>query len=228
MQTSDSKQAVGVMIIDDHKVVRSGLRMLIDGNARMKVVAEAGSREEAIAVATREQPDVILLDLVLGQENGTDLIPELLKAAEEVRILILTGLHDPREHRRAVQLGAMGVVIKETSSDLLLKAIQKIHEGEFWLDRFTTASLLTDMRQANKPKKQETADDRKGKLTVREREVITLVGEGLRNKQIADRLCISESTVRHHLTSIFEKLGVADRLELLIFAYQNGMAKVPA
>jgi DNA-binding NarL/FixJ family response regulator len=216
------------MIIDDHKVVRSGLRMLIDGHPRMKVVGEAGNREEALEVVTREQPDVILLDLVLGQETGTDLIQELLKTAEEARILILTGLHDPQEHRRAVQLGAMGVVIKETSSDLLLKAIQKIREGEFWLDRFTTASLLTDMRQANKPKKQETPDDKKEKLTVREREVITLVGEGLRNKQIADRLCISESTVRHHLTSIFEKLGVTDRLELLIFAYQNGMAKVPA
>ena len=222
------KPTIHVMMVDDHTVVRSGLRMLIDSHPRMKVVGEAGKGSDAIVVATRERPDVILLDLVLGEESGTELIAGLLAASEGSRILIMTALHDEEEHRRAVRLGAMGVLIKETSMELMIKAIEKVFEGEFWLDRYMTASLLSEIRRPGKRKKQDTPEDKAARLTAREREVVSLVGEGLKNKQIAERLAISQSTVRHHLTSIFDKLEVCDRLELLVFAYQNGMVTVHA
>jgi two-component system, NarL family, nitrate/nitrite response regulator NarL len=223
-----SKPTIHVMMVDDHKVVRSGLRMLIESHPRMKVVGEAGKGSDALAVAAQEHPEVILLDLVLGKEAGADLIPGLLAASEESRILIFTALHDEEEHRRAVRLGAMGVLNKEASTELMIKAIEKVYEGEFWLDRFMTASLLSEMRRPAEPKKQETTEDKTARLTARERDVISLVGKGLKNKQIAERLSISESTVRHHLTSVFNKLEVGDRLELLVFAYQNGMVAIPA
>src|SRR5881396_1752702 len=229
MTHSDTpKPTIHVLMVDDHKVVRSGLRMLFESHPRMKVVGEAGKGSDALAAASREHPDVILLDLVLGKETGTDLIPGLLAASEESRILVLTALHDEEEHRRAVRLGAMGVLNKEASTELMIKAIEKVSEGEFWLDRFMTASLLSELRHSGKPKKEEAFVDKTERLTPREREVVSLVGEGLKNKQIAQRLMISESTVRHHLTSIFDKLEVSDRLELLVFAYQNGLVVMPS
>ena len=163
----------------------------------------------------------------MGKENAVDFVPELLSAAEGARIIVLTGTHDPDEHRRAIRLGAMGVVLKEMSTQLLLKAIDRVHAGEVWLDRFLTSSLIVELRKDRKPKNGESVEEAIAKLTERELEVISLLGEGLRNKQIADRLFISEVTVRHHLTSVFEKLKVSDRLELLIFAYQKGLVKVP-
>jgi DNA-binding NarL/FixJ family response regulator len=222
-----AKKPIRVLLVDDHTVVRTGLRMLIESQPTMEVVGEAGNKADALAITAREQPDIILLDLFLGQENAIDFLPELLTMAEQARVIVLTGLRNPAEHQRAVRLGAMGVALKETTPQLLLRAIERVHAGEVWLDRSMTSSLIVELRRAHKPTKAQQQEDAIGKLTSRELEVIALVGEGLRNKQIADRLCISEITVRHHLTSIFEKVKVLDRLELLIFAYQKGLVKVP-
>ena len=223
-----NKDPIHVLIADDHVVVRAGLRMLIESQPTMRIVGEAGTKAEVLALAGREQPDIILLDLHLGQENALDFLPELLAKAEEARVIILTGFRNPEDHQRAVQLGAMGVVLKETTPQLLLKSIERVHAGEVWLDRFLTSKLIVTFRDNHKPTKAQEEEKCVEKLTEREREVIALVGEGLKNKQIAERLFISETTVRHHLTSIFEKLNVSDRLELLIFAYQKGVVKIPA
>jgi DNA-binding NarL/FixJ family response regulator len=200
--------------------------MLVESRPNMKVVGEAANKAETLEFAACQQPDIVLLDLCLGQENAVDFLPELLARAADARVIILTGVHDPEQHGRAVRLGAMGVALKNTTPQLLLKAIERVHAGEVWLDRFLTSSLIVRMRDTHKPTKAEEAQARVAKLTAREMDVIALVGEGLKNKQIADRLCISEITVRHHLTSIFEKLGVADRLDLLRFAYQKGLVNV--
>jgi two-component system, NarL family, nitrate/nitrite response regulator NarL len=200
--------------------------MLIESQPHMKVVGEAGSKTDALAVAAREPPDIILLDILLGNENAVDFVPELLSTAEEAHVILLTGARNPDEHQRAIRLGAMGVLLKDMSTQMLLKAIERVHAGEVWLDRFLTSNLIVELRKDRKPKKPEAEEDAMAKLTDREREVIALVAEGLKNKQIADRLFISEITVRHHLTSIFKKLNVPDRLELLIFAYQKGLVKV--
>jgi DNA-binding NarL/FixJ family response regulator len=202
--------------------------MLIETQPTMKVVGEAGTKNEVLALASREQPDIILLDIYLGSENSLEFMPELMAKAENARIIILTGFRDKEEHQLAVRLGAMGVVLKDTTPQLMLKSIERVHAGEVWLDRFLTSKLIVSLRGNTRDEKQPEDDSRIGKLTEREHEVLALVGEGLKNKQIADRLYISEITVRHHLTSIFEKLKVSDRLELLIFAYQKGLVKVSA
>jgi len=209
-------------------MVRTALCLFLENGPKLRVVGEAATPSEALALAAREQPDIILLDLALGDTNGLALLPELRAVASAARVLILTGLQDPDLHRQAVSLGAMGVVPKGKNLEVLLQAIEKVHLGEMWLDPSVVAHALSDMTRTKGGKQINSEEATIATLTAREREVITLVGEGLRNKQIAQRLFISESTVRHHLTSIFSKLGVAERLELVIYAYRHGLAKMPA
>jgi DNA-binding NarL/FixJ family response regulator len=220
--TKDPK--IRVLIVDDHLLVRTGLRMLIDNEPDMTVVGQAATRGEAMALAQKEKPNLVLLDIDLGDENGLDFLSEFSDTVAGVRVLVLTGLRDIETHRRAARLGAAGVVLKEHAADVLLKAIKKVHAGEFWLDRSLMGSLLREMSGTTQP----DADAVKiATLTPREREVVTLISEGLKNRDIAARLFISETTVTHHLSSVFAKLGVSDRLELVIYAFANKLAKPP-
>jgi DNA-binding NarL/FixJ family response regulator len=215
---------IRVLLIDDHVVMRAALRMLVDSRPDMTVVGEATDRGDAILITAREQPDIILLDLDLGEENGIDFLPALLAAAKQARVIVLTGIRDPAEHRQAVRLGATGMVLKDQAFDTLVKAIQRVHAGEIWLDPALVANLLAE-RSRVRGQNLDPEVARITGLTEREREVIALIGQGLKNRQIGDRLSISETTVVHHLTSIFAKLGVANRLELVTFAYRHGLAK---
>jgi two-component system nitrate/nitrite response regulator NarL len=219
-----TQKPIRVLIVDDHAVVRAGLRMLIDAQARMKVVEMASNQAEALELAKRESPEIILLDLDLDGQDALALIPELRSAAKDARILVLTGSKDPEAHRRSIRLGAMGVISKEQAAEVLIKAIEKIHAGEVWIDRLTMGSLLGEMTNAPDIDPDET---KIASLTQREREVITLIAEGLKNKQIGQRLFIGETTVTHHLSSIFSKLEVSDRLELVIYAFSRNLAKTP-
>jgi two-component system nitrate/nitrite response regulator NarL len=218
-------KAIRILIIDDHAVIRAALRMLLESQPGVVVVGEGAGSEEALAAATREQPDIILLDLDLGEVNGLDLLPQLHTAAPGSHVVVLTGVRDVEMHHRAVRLGAVGLVRKEKAADVLLKAIAKVYAGEVWLDRLLIANVLSEI---TRPTSQslDPEDIKIKTLTVREREIIKLIGQGSKNQAIADRLCISEATVRHHLTSIFGKLGVGDRLELAIYAYRHGLARV--
>jgi DNA-binding NarL/FixJ family response regulator len=212
------------MIVDDHVVIRSGLRMLIEHDQQMRVVAMAGNQKEALEHAASERPDVIILDLLLGDEDGLSFLPELCEASPESRVLVLTGVQNPDSHRRAIRRGAMGIVLKEHAADQLLKAIKKVYEGEVWIERSMMGSMIQEM---NKPTLIDPEITKIESLTEREREVIALVGEGLKNKQVGERLFISETTVTHHLSSVFSKLEVSDRLELIIYAFRHGLAKLP-
>jgi DNA-binding NarL/FixJ family response regulator len=202
-----------------------GLRVLIETQADMKVVGEAATCTEGLALAPTTAPNVILLDIDLGSENGLDFLRELKETATEARVLILTAVKHVETHRQAAKLGAAGIVSKEQPTDLLLKAIRKVHQGEVWLDRLMMGSLLDELTQSEK--KVDAGQAKVDNLTTREREVIALIAEGLKNKQIAARLFISETTVTHHLSSIFSKLGVTDRLELVIYAFSYSLAKMP-
>jgi DNA-binding NarL/FixJ family response regulator len=226
--SGSAEEAIRILIVDDHVIVRAGLRMLLENHEGMVVVGEAGSRLEALAITTDQQPDIILLDLDIGGENGLDFLRELLDAARGARVLVLTGVRDPESHRRAVHLGAMGLVFKDKAAEVLIKAIQKVHAGEVWLDRSLTASVLSEMLQADQTKKVDPEAEKIGSLTSREREIVGLVCEGLKNKQIGDRLFISEATVRNHLTSILAKLGLSDRFELALYSYRQHLAKPPS
>lgn len=218
---------IRILLIDDHTIVRAGLRMLIENHDGMIVVGEAGTRIEGLSLATREQPDIVLLDLDMGPESGLDFMPQLLVAAPQARVVILTGLRDAEAHRRAVHLGAIGLVFKEKAAEVLIKAIKKVHSGEVWLDRALTATVLSEMSHADEREKSDPEAQKISFLTEREREVVGLVCEGLKNKQIGDRLFISEATVRNHLTSILSKLGLSDRFELALYAYRHHLAKPP-
>ena len=224
---SRTTNAIRILLVDDHAVVRAGLRMIIQSREGMTIVGEAGNRDDALALAASEHPEIILLDLDLGGDSGMALIADLIAAACEARIIILTGLRDPESHRQAVLLGAMGIVKKEKAAEVLITAIERVHAGEAWLDPSLMAGVLTEMTRSSRGRKTDPEKDKIAALTNREREVIALVGEGIKSKEIAGRLFISETTVRHHLTSIFDKLGVADRVELLIYAYRHGLASPP-
>jgi two-component system, NarL family, nitrate/nitrite response regulator NarL len=225
--TMIENRSIRVALVDDQLLFRAGIRTLIDRGNGITVVGDAGSRGDALALVQSQQPDVILAELELRGESGLEYIPDLIAAAEKAKVLILTDTKDPDLHRKAVHLGAKGLLFKDSSVEVLTKAIEKVYAGEVWLDRSTTAALLDELSRKNDAKKLNPEEKNIATLTDREREVISLVGEGLKNKQIGERLFISDVTVRHHLTSIFSKLGVSDRLELVIYAYRHGLVPIP-
>jgi DNA-binding NarL/FixJ family response regulator len=221
------KVPIRILIIDDHIMVRAGLRMLIEQDPCLHVVGEAGDLSSAVPLAGQTQPDVILLDLDMAGENGLDILPELLSVASNAHVLVLTGVRDPDAHRSAMRRGALGVLLKDHAAEVLLKAIHKIRAGEVWLDRVTMAHVLADLR-TNTPDTEANPEQEKiALLSDREREVLNLVSQGLKNRDIAERLFISDHTVRHHVAAIFTKLGVSSRLELILYAYRHRLAKPP-
>ncbi|HEX7084789.1 MAG TPA: response regulator transcription factor [Vicinamibacterales bacterium] len=221
-----SGSAIRLLLVDGHAVVRAGLRLLFESHAGLTIVGEAGTCAEAVEVAVRARPGIILLELDLGGECALAILPELLAACDGVRVLVLTGLRDADLHQRSLRAGAMGVLLKDSAADVVIKAIQRVHAGEAWIDRMTMGRVLADFSRPVGPGDGDAA--KVSSLTDRERQVVALIGEGLKNRQIAERLFISETTVRHHLTAVFGKLEVSDRLELLIRAYRLGLAERPA
>jgi DNA-binding NarL/FixJ family response regulator len=226
---SPDNNPIRVLLVGDHTVVRVGLKLLIESYPDMTVVGQTGTNGDAVAVANNAQPNIILVDVTNGTDAELTCLPKLLSAAREARALVLTGEVEAKINHRAVELGAMGVIQKTKDPDILIKAIRKVHSGEAWLDRVTTASVLTELsRRSSREDRDRSESDDIALLTKRERDVINLVAQGLKNRQIAERLSISDITVRHHLTSIFGKLGVADRFELIIYAYRHGLCAPPS
>lgn len=217
-------EPIRILLVDDHKIIREGLRDLISSRRGMTVVGDAGSRAEAVKLAASERPDIIVLDLDLGRESGLDLIPELREAAEGASVIILTGLRDAEKRDRAMELGAQGVVLKEEGATELLNAIEKVaRTGEYWLEAGAVRRLL-EKRQARSAERPDPEAAKIARLTEREREIIALVGEGLENKEIAERLrpVVAEATVRNNLSIIYDKLGIkGGRLGLLVYAHKH-------
>jgi len=218
---------INILLVDSQTLLRAGLRLILETESKFAVVGEASSREEAIEGA-RLRPDIIILNLNSDGESDLDLISDLAGAAEGSRVLVLIGDFDLELRRRIVRFGVKGLVQKTESPDKLISAVKSVYDGEVWLDPRTVSHVLDDLLQAGDVKQTDRALNNGVRLTGRERDIIALIGEGLKNKQIAERLCISEPTVRHYLTSIFEKVGVKDRQGLIVYAYQRGLAKPPA
>jgi two-component system nitrate/nitrite response regulator NarL len=221
------RKLIRILLVDHHTLVRAGIRMLIETQAGLTVVGEAGDAAEALLIAAREHPDIILFDPNLNDCESLDLIPQLLAAAGRAQVLLVTSISDPRMHEQAIELGAMGVVLEQQPVEVLFKAIEKVYTGEAWFDRSMIARVLAKLSRARAAGNTDVESDKIALLSQREREVIALIGQGLKNKQIAERLSISEITARHHMTSIFSKLGISDRLELIVFAYRHGLAQLP-
>jgi DNA-binding NarL/FixJ family response regulator len=212
----DSSNAIRILLVDDHALVRESLRLLIDACPDMCVVGEAGNCAEALRQAGATQPNVIVLDLLLEQEDALEVLPNLLALPTQPKVLILTSLRDSEAHRAAIRLGASGIVLKQTCGDVFLKAIRCVHGGELWLDRCMTAAMVEELRCSNAAPKKPAAT-----LSSREHQIAHLVAQGRSAQQIANQLFISEKTVRNHLTTIYEKLQVSGRLGLAHYARRH-------
>ena len=224
MQPAEQKP-IRILLIDADEIVLAGLHLLIESFPELRVIGDAKNRLDALEIAAREQPDIILVDLDLGSESGLDLIPELLSTAKQGRVIVLTGLRHSSEQAQAVQYGARGLVLKNDAVSNLINAIERVHEGEFWFKPSVSVNLLGRIAQiAENVGKTNPENAKMATLTSRELEIITLVSDGLKNKQVAERLFISEGTVRNHLTVIYEKLSVSDRYELIVYAFHHGLA----
>jgi len=222
MNTSPDGQ-IRIVILDSHALVRAGLCLIVDSHPDMKVVGDSGEASEALEMVASQKPDIILLKLDPSGSLGLEIVQELFKASNRSRIILLARLDEDQVHVRAVQEGVLGIVLKTQPPEILIKAIQKVNAGEVWIERSMMASLLSGLAHARQVAYQDPETECIAQLSPREREVIQLIGQGLKNKQIAGQLCLSETTVRHHLTSIYAKLGVSDRLELLVFAHRYGL-----
>jgi DNA-binding NarL/FixJ family response regulator len=219
-------EPIKILILDDQTIVRTGMKLLLESREDITVVGDTGSCVDAIAIAKRKQPDIILTELLKEEDESLSYISDLAELSGQSRVIVVTSISDNELHYRAIQLGAMGLVLKSKDPQVLFKAIEKVQLGEAWLDRSTIAKVLSRrVRPLNDNKVSESS--KIGNLTRRERDIITLVAQGLKNKQIAGHLSISDITVRHHLTSVFNKLEVADRFELIIYAYKNGICDIP-
>lgn len=222
--STETPRLIRVFVIDDHAHLRLGVKSDLAAHEDVEFVGEAGGRREAVEGVAANQPDVILLDLDLGDVSGLELIPELRAASPRSRVLILTGLTDEAAHLRAYRAGALGLVLKGRALEELVPAIRKVGAGELWFDKTLVKNLLDDAG-SDGASPEESAKIKT--LTKQEREVVALVGEGLRNKQIGERLSIAEGTVKQHLSTIFGKLGVTDRFALIMYAYRHGLARPP-
>ena len=223
-------QPIRVMLVDDHRSVLWGLERLIEGERpRMQVVGTATSHADALVTLSKTSPDVVLLDLDLGGESGINAIPDFLSKSK-ARVLILTGVRDPAKHDSAVLAGACGVVTKEDTAETILKAIEKAFHGELWLDRAATGRLFVELSRRNSTEKRDPHQQKIAALTARERQIVIEMASdaGATTRSVAEKMCISEHTLRNHLTSIYDKLGVSSRLELWAYANKHGLTRTPA
>ncbi len=212
---------IRVMLIDDHKTMLWGLERLIDGDTSgMQVVGTAGDCDGALALIRQAAPDVIVLDLDLGGTCSLTILPALL-AASAARVLVLSGTRDQDTLAQAVRGGARGIVSKDAPAELLLQAIAKVHGGELWLDADMLGRVLGQLIDAAPGRP--AADDRIATLTAKERKILDAIvaGSGASSAALAKGLCISEHTLRNHLTTVYHKLGVSNRLELYVYATKH-------
>jgi NarL family two-component system response regulator LiaR len=205
---------VRLLIVDDHAVVRQGLRGFLRLQEGIAVVGEAASAAEAVEIAGNVSPDVVLLDLVMPDGNGISVLRRLIDVAPGVRVLVLTSFADDAQIFAAMAAGASGYLLKDIDPQALADAIRDVHAGRPALHPSVAARL---MRQGATPRV--AHDD----LTARERDVLRLMVEGLANKQIAQRLGIGEKTIKTHVSRVLAKLGVADRTQAAVLAIREGL-----
>lgn len=218
--------SIEILLIVEQAIVRAGIRKLIESQPEMRVVGEAGSCHEALTIVANKQPDIILLELDTSDENDLGVIPRLAEIAKQSQIITLTSVRQRHIHISAVRLGVKGLVHKDQDCETLFTAIKRVYNGEVWLERTLMAEVI--MRMSSKdPRSYNPEAEKIATLTPREHQVITLVAQGLKNKQIAAHLFISETSVRHYLTIIFNKLNLSHRLELATYAYSHGLARLP-
>ncbi len=212
-----NKNAVRILLADDHPIFRDGVRRLLEQEDSVVIVGEASNGNECVSMLSKLKPDILLLDLRMPDKDGLAVLEEVNFDSIGTRVIVLTATEDDNDVVRAMRLGARGVVLKQSATDLLLKSILKVQSGEIWLDNRMTAEVMRAFSKSSEsgPRRE------KPLLSDREREIVQLVAQGFRNREIGEKLFISEQTVKNHLHNIFDKLGVSDRLELALYALHH-------
>ncbi len=211
---------IRILIADDHSMVREGLKQLVELEEDIIVVAQAGNGSEAIEKIIEYKPDVVLLDINMPEMNGLEVLSYLSENDIEAKVLILT-IHNEVEYLyKAVEIGVKGYVLKDSESDVLIRAIRSVNEGDTYIQPNMASQLFKKMNN------EETASVQNSRLTKREIEVLKLITEGMLNKEIAHRLCISEKTVKNHVSNIFKKIEVSDRTQAAVFAIKNQIVEL--
>jgi DNA-binding NarL/FixJ family response regulator len=213
---------IRVFVVADHAVVRVGIQMMLAPVLDIDIVGEGSASLDVLGTVAAIGPHVVIIDPDADRDTEIRLVPRLQQAAPSSRFLVLTGLRSPEWHQAAIRSGAQGLVLKDAPLDVLVKAIRRVHSGELWFERVVLASAVADHAVTGL---QDVHRRQIASLTARERDVIELIGEGFRNEQIAAHLGVAEKTVRNHLSTVFDKLGVNDRLGLAVYAYQHGLTR---
>jgi DNA-binding NarL/FixJ family response regulator len=225
MSAKHSRPAmVRILIADDHALFRQGLRKLLEEEPGFRVIGEAADGVAAVKCVNELKPDVLLLDISMPHRSGSEALLELEASASRVRTIILAASIEKSQIVEALEHGARGVVLKECASDLLMESIRTVMAGHYWIGREKVFDLLGTLRELQATRASEKSQNRYG-LSVRELQIVEKVAAGFTNNEIAKEFSVSERTVKHHLTSIFDKIGVSTRLELALFAVFHGLAE---
>ncbi|MBV9302286.1 MAG: response regulator transcription factor [Acidobacteriaceae bacterium] len=217
---------IRLLIADGHPIVLEGLRSVLSRNEGIQIIGEAVDGIEAIEKVAELQPDVLLMDAKLPRVDGMVVLRNLQTRAPECKVLLFASSAEKEEFVEAMKLGCRGILLKEASPSLIEKSIMRVHSGEIWLDSNTTAAVI---RQFSAPgdfpssHANGKATRERAQLSQREREIIVLIAQGYKNKEIAEKMFITEQTVKNHLHNVFDKLGVSDRLELALYAIHNSL-----
>lgn len=215
---------IRILIADDHALFRAGLRSLLEVEPDFQVVGEAADGEEAVKLTRKLKPDILLLDLAMPRMPGLEVLRELSTFSNSVRTILLTAMIEKKQILEALQLGAKGVVLKESALELLRKSILAVMAGQFWIGRDSVGDMVATLRELTTGSREEERRKTFG-LTSRELEIVAAVVAGLSNKEIAQKFSLSEDTVKHHMTNIFNKMGISSRLELAVAAIHHGLVK---
>jgi two-component system, NarL family, nitrate/nitrite response regulator NarL len=219
---------IRIVVADDHPIFRDGLCKLLALEEDFEVVAQAQDGRQVLDVLQQYAPDILLLDLKMPGLDGLATLQRLQAVKNRTRVIVLTASDDKNEFVQAMKLGTSGIVLKQTATEMLIKSIRKVHAGEIWLDSHTTAAVIRQFVAADDtpPPANPQSSNRereRSPLSQREREIVALVAQGFKNKEMAEKMFISEQTVKNHLHNIFDKLGVSDRLELALYAIHNNL-----
>ena len=225
---SPARPKIRIVVADDHPIFRDGLCRLLALEEDFEVVAQAQDGRQVLDVLQQHEPDILLLDLKMPGLDGLATLQRLQASKNKTRVIVLTASDDKNEFVQAMKLGTSGIVLKQTATELLIKSIRKVHAGEIWLDSHTTAAVIrqfvaNDEAPAPLAPPPPSRDRDRSPLSQREREIVSLVAQGFKNKEMAEKMFISEQTVKNHLHNIFDKLGVSDRLELALYAIHNNL-----